>query len=59
MVSLRRSWVGCVAGRMGAVCGKHVFEFTEEGQLLSFAVFFLFGVASLEFLQDADWSIAL
>jgi sodium/hydrogen antiporter len=51
---------GLAAGRMGAVCGKHVFAFTEEeGQLLSFAVFFLFGVASLEFLQDADWRIAL
>jgi sodium/hydrogen antiporter len=51
---------GLAAGRMGAVCGKHVFEFTEEeGQLLSFAVFFMFGVASLEFLQEADWRIAL
>jgi sodium/hydrogen antiporter len=51
---------GLAAGRMGAVCGKHVFAFTEEeGQLLSFAVFFLFGVASLEFLQDADWRMAL
>jgi NhaP-type Na+/H+ or K+/H+ antiporter len=51
---------GLAAGRMGAVCGKHVFAFAEEeGQLLSFAVFFLFGVASLEFLQDADWRIAL
>ena len=40
--------------------GEHVFAFTEEeGQLLSFAVFFMFGVASLEFLQDADWRIAL
>ena len=51
---------GLAAGRMGAVCGKHVFACTEEeGQLLSFAVFFMFGVASLEFLQDADWRIAL
>jgi NhaP-type Na+/H+ or K+/H+ antiporter len=51
---------GLAAGRMGAVCGRHVFAFTEEeGQLLSYAVFFLFGVASLEFLQDADWRIAL
>jgi NhaP-type Na+/H+ or K+/H+ antiporter len=51
---------GLAAGRMGPVCGKHVFAFTEEeGQLLSFAVFFIFGVASLEFLQDADWRIAL
>ena len=42
------------------MCGKRVFEFTEqEGQLLSFAVFFLFGVASLEFLQDADWRIVV
>jgi sodium/hydrogen antiporter len=51
---------GLAAGRMGAVCGKRVFAFTEEeGQLLSFAVFFMFGVASLEFLQDADWRVAL
>jgi sodium/hydrogen antiporter len=51
---------GLAAGRMGAVCGKRVFAFTEEeGQLLSFAVFFLFGLASLEFLQHADWEIAL
>jgi len=51
---------GLAAGRMGTVCGRHVFAFTEEeGQLLSFAVFFIFGVASLEFLQDADWRIAL
>ena len=51
---------GLAAGRMGAVCGKHVFAFTEEeGQLLSYAVFFIFGVLSLEFLQDADWRIAL
>lgn len=51
---------GLAAGRMGPVCGKHVFAFTEEeGQLLSLAVFFVFGVASLEFLQDANWQIAL
>ena len=35
---------GMAAGRMGAVCGKHVFAFTEEeGQLLSLAVFFSSG----------------
>jgi sodium/hydrogen antiporter len=51
---------GLAAGRMGKVCGRRVFAFTEEeGQLLSFAVFFLFGVASIEFLQDADWRMAL
>jgi NhaP-type Na+/H+ or K+/H+ antiporter len=51
---------GLAAGRMGKVCGRHVFAFTEEeGQLLSFAVFFIFGLASIDFLQDADWRTAL
>ncbi len=51
---------GLAAGRMGNVCGRHVFAFTEEeGQLLSFAVFFMFGLASIDFLEDADWRMAL
>jgi NhaP-type Na+/H+ or K+/H+ antiporter len=51
---------GLVAGRMGAVCGERIFEFTEEqGQLLSLAVFFMFGVAALGFLDEANWQIVL
>jgi NhaP-type Na+/H+ or K+/H+ antiporter len=51
---------GLAAGRIGVVRGERVFEFTErQGELLSLAVFFIFGVASLEFLGDADWRVAL
>jgi sodium/hydrogen antiporter len=51
---------GLAAGRMGTVAGRRIFEFTEEqGQLLSLAVFFMFGVAALGFLDDASWSIVL
>jgi NhaP-type Na+/H+ or K+/H+ antiporter len=51
---------GSAAGRIGPVCGERIFEFTaQQGQLLGLAVFFVFGVASLGFLEHADWRIAL
>jgi NhaP-type Na+/H+ or K+/H+ antiporter len=51
---------GLAAGGMGKVCGERIFAFTErEGQLLSLAVFFMFGVAALGFLDEASWRIAL
>jgi sodium/hydrogen antiporter len=51
---------GLAAGRMGTVTGERIFEFTEEqGQLLSLAVFFMFGVAALGFLDEASWQIVL
>jgi len=51
---------GLAAGGMGKVCGERIFAFTErEGQLLSLAVFFMFGVAALGFLDEANWRIAL
>ena len=51
---------GLAAGRISTVCGERVFEFTdEEGQLLSLAVFFLFGQAAVEFLEQVDWEIVL
>jgi NhaP-type Na+/H+ or K+/H+ antiporter len=51
---------GLAAGGMGKVCGERIFAFTEQqGQLLSLAVFFIFGVAALGFLDAADWGIAL
>jgi NhaP-type Na+/H+ or K+/H+ antiporter len=51
---------GLAAGRIAPVCGERIFEFTEQqGQLLGLAVFFIFGVAALGFLEDANWRIAL
>jgi NhaP-type Na+/H+ or K+/H+ antiporter len=51
---------GMVAGRVGAVSGERIFEFTEEqGQLLSLAVFFIFGTVAISFLDDADLGIVL
>ncbi|MGH2715321.1 MAG: cation:proton antiporter, partial [Thermoleophilaceae bacterium] len=51
---------GLAAGRTGAARGQRIFEFTDEqGQLLSMAVFFIFGVAALPFLADADLGIVV
>ena len=51
---------GLSAGGMGKVCGERIFAFTErEGQLLSLAVFFMFGVAAIGFLDEANWRIAI
>jgi NhaP-type Na+/H+ or K+/H+ antiporter len=51
---------GLAAGGIGRKCGVRILEFTEEqGQLLSLAVFFMFGVAALGFLEEADWGIAI
>jgi sodium/hydrogen antiporter len=51
---------GLAAGGIGKVCGERILVFTEEeGQLLSLAVFFIFGVAALGFLDDANWRIVL
>jgi sodium/hydrogen antiporter len=51
---------GLAAGRIGKTCGERILEFTEEqGQLLSLAVFFMFGVAALGFLDDASSGIVL
>jgi NhaP-type Na+/H+ or K+/H+ antiporter len=51
---------GLAAGRVSGAPGERGLEFTEEqGQLLSLAVFFIFGVAALGFLDDANWRIAL
>jgi sodium/hydrogen antiporter len=51
---------GLAAGRIAPVRGERIFELTEQqGQLLSLAVFFIFGVAALGFLDNADWRIAL
>jgi sodium/hydrogen antiporter len=51
---------GLAAGGMGKVCGERILAFTEqEGQLLSLAVFFMFGVAALGFLDAANWGIVV
>jgi NhaP-type Na+/H+ or K+/H+ antiporter len=51
---------GLAAGRVGAASGKPIFEFTEEqGQLLSLAVFFIFGAVAISFLDDADVGIVV
>lgn len=51
---------GMVAGRITPVCGEHILDFAEdEGELLNLAVFFIFGVAALDFLDAMTWEIAL
>jgi NhaP-type Na+/H+ or K+/H+ antiporter len=51
---------GLAAGRVGAASGEPIFEFTEEqGQLLSLAVFFIFGAVAISFLDDADVGIVV
>jgi NhaP-type Na+/H+ or K+/H+ antiporter len=51
---------GLAAGRLGPLCGDRVFAFAErEGQLLSLAVFFIFGVSALGFLDEVSWEIVL
>ena len=48
---------GLAAGRMG-LGGERILEFLEEeGQLLSLAVFFIFGVAVLELVEPAGWEV--
>ena len=49
---------GLAAGAIGSFRGEHRFDFLEqEGELLSLAVFFIFGVASLELLAPVGWEI--
>jgi sodium/hydrogen antiporter len=51
---------GLAAGRVGAVSGDRIFEFTEEqGQLLGLAVFFVFGTVAISFLDAADLGVVV
>jgi NhaP-type Na+/H+ or K+/H+ antiporter len=51
---------GLAAGRVGGTSGARAVEFTEEeGQLLSLAVFFVFGTVAISFLDAADLGIVL
>ncbi|HEX5910487.1 MAG TPA: cation:proton antiporter [Thermoleophilaceae bacterium] len=48
---------GLGAGRMG-LTGHRMLEFEEEeGQLLSLAVFFFFGVAAVDLVEPAGWEV--
>jgi len=50
---------GLAAGRAG-VARERMLEFIEEeGQLLSLAVFFLFGVAALDLVEPAGWDVVV
>ena len=49
---------GLAAGRITAVCGAKIFDFTEdEGQLLTAVVFFIFGVGAISYLDAATWQV--
>ena len=51
---------GLVAGRITPATGESILDFTEEeGELLQAVVFFIFGIAALEFLGSVTWEIAL
>jgi sodium/hydrogen antiporter len=51
---------GMVAGRITPATGEHILDFAEEeGELLNLAVFFIFGVAALDFLDALTWEIVL
>ena len=51
---------GLAAGKVGALAGERIFEFTEEqGQLLGLAVFFMFGTVAIAFLDAAGLGIVL
>lgn len=49
---------GLVTGRITPTCGETILDFTDdEGQLLNLAVFFLFGISAIGFLDAADWAV--
>ena len=49
---------GLTAGRVTEVCSEKILDFTEdEGQLLNLAVFFIFGVSAIGFLDGAGWEV--
>jgi NhaP-type Na+/H+ or K+/H+ antiporter len=51
---------GLAAGRTGLAGLERILDFVdEEGQLLSLAVFFLFGVAVLGLVEPAGWEVVL
>lgn len=51
---------GLAAGRTAKAHSAKIVDFTEdEGQLLNLAVFFLFGISAVGFLEGAGWEIFL
>jgi NhaP-type Na+/H+ or K+/H+ antiporter len=51
---------GLATGRVAKEVGERVSEFAEEeGQLLNFAVFFVFGMVAITVLRGLTWQIAL
>ncbi len=49
---------GLTMGRITRVCGDTILNFAEdEGQFLNLSVFFIFGVAALDYLQAASWGV--
>lgn len=51
---------GLAAGRIAKAHSAAITDFTEdEGQLLNLAVFFLFGISALGFLEGAGWEVFL
>ena len=51
---------GLATGRVAKEVGERVSEFAEEeGQLLNFAVFYVFGMVAITVLRGLTWQIAL
>jgi sodium/hydrogen antiporter len=51
---------GLAAGRVAKAHCKTILDFTEdEGQLLNLAVFFVFGVSAVGFLDAAGWQVVV
>lgn len=51
---------GLAAGRITTTCGQRILDFTEdEGELLQLIVFFIFGVAAIEYLDEAGAAVAV
>jgi len=51
---------GLAAGRTAKAHSVKIVDFTEdEGQLLNLAVFFLFGISAVGFLEGAGWEVFL
>lgn len=51
---------GLAAGRIAKEHSAKILDFTEdEGQLLNIAVFFLFGIGAVGFLEGAGWELYL
>ncbi len=51
---------GLTTGRITPTCGQSILDFTDdEGQLLNLAVFFIFGVSAIGFLDAAGWQVVV